>query len=131
MTTIQFTPISLNRTPKSPSNNTFMRTGTITSPISPVKRFIKHEISKTISNTQTQTRIQTTRTQTQTQTQSRLSNQYQSPVRINTQSIFREGTPVANRRGQRRSRSAETWLDHRPRNLTKPGMIIMSFTHIS
>ncbi len=36
-------------------------------------------------------------------------------------SQFRDGVPVANKRAQRRSRSAENWLDHKPTTLTKTG----------
>jgi hypothetical protein len=55
------------------------------------------------------------------------SNRYQqSPMRVYhapplPQMNFRDGVPVANKRGQRRSRSAEHWLDHKPSTTTKTG----------
>ena len=71
----------------------------------------------------------TTTTTTNTNTNSHLVNRYgQTPVRLynappihqNVQQ-FKEGTPVANKRGQRRSRSAEHWLDHKPTTTMKTG----------
>ncbi len=35
---------------------------------------------------------------------------------------LKEGVPVANKRNQRRSKSAEMWLDHKPANTAKIGM---------
>ena len=37
----------------------------------------------------------------------------------------RDGVPVGNRRAQRRSKSVEMWLDHRPHTSTKTGKIII------
>lgn len=44
---------------------------------------------------------------------------YQSPVRGVTPPSARDGVPIANRRGQRRSKSADIWLDHKPPTTTK------------
>ena len=38
-----------------------------------------------------------------------------------TAAFGREGVPVANKRNQRRSKSAEMWLDHKPANTAKIG----------
>ncbi len=57
-------------------------------------------------------------------------NRYQTPAKPpvptpNVQaSALRDGVPVANRRNQRRSKSAEMWLDHRPPSTSKTGKFI-------
>lgn len=52
-------------------------------------------------------------------------NRYQTPHNQHLQAPSagnsREGIPVANRRLQRRSKSVETWLDHKPPMTTKTG----------
>lgn len=42
-----------------------------------------------------------------------------SPIRGFTPPTPRDGLPIANRRAQRRSKSADIWLDHRPPHLIK------------
>lgn len=64
----------------------------------------------------------TTTTTTSTQVQY---NRYKTPAKPPVQptsivpSMGRDGVPVANKRQQRRSRSAETWLDHKPQTVAK------------
>ncbi len=55
-------------------------------------------------------------------------NRYQTPAKPPVPgppsvqaSAMRDGVPVANRRNQRRSKSAEMWLDHRPPSTSKTG----------
>lgn len=47
-------------------------------------------------------------------------NRFQTPLR-NAINSNKEGLPVANRRQQRRSKSAEMWLDHKPPATPKTG----------
>ena len=44
---------------------------------------------------------------------------YHSPTRGVTPPTPRDGIPIGNRRAQRRSKSADIWLDHKPPNCTK------------
>ncbi|CAF0834960.1 unnamed protein product [Brachionus calyciflorus] len=48
-------------------------------------------------------------------------NRYQTPAKQTP--LAKEGVPVANRR-QRRSKSAETWLDHKPPTVTKTDTVL-------
>ncbi|CAF0961504.1 unnamed protein product [Brachionus calyciflorus] len=49
----------------------------------------------------------------------KISNQIKSSLRLSRHENFdfHNGIPVANRRGQKRSKSVEVWLDHKPSNL--------------
>jgi hypothetical protein len=62
--------------------------------------------------------VQTTTTQSIGRSYGLNSNVAQLPP----QTPFKEGVPVANKRNQRRSKSAEMWLDHKPPNTAKIGI---------
>lgn len=51
----------------------------------------------------------------------KISNQIKNTFRLsrNENFEFKNGVPVANRRGQKRSKSVEVWLDHKPQNMAK------------
>lgn len=51
----------------------------------------------------------------------KLSNNIKSTLRMSRNGNFEfiDGVPVANRRGQKRSKSVEVWLDHKPQNMAK------------
>jgi hypothetical protein len=67
----------------------------------------------------------TTSTAINSQVQHQYNNRFKSPAlgtRIVAPPLSRDGVPVANRRAQRRSQSADNWLDHKPSSTVKTGM---------
>ncbi len=56
------------------------------------------------------------------QTQQQQQTRYQSPIRGITPPT--PGLPIANRRAQRRSKSADIWLDHKPPTVSKIGKFL-------
>ena len=100
------------------SINSNERPSTISVPKTPITSTFRLE-TPSASTYRSSRIVQTTATQSIARSYGINNNVAQLPPQTPSKNL--EGVPVANKRNQRRSKSAEMWLDHKPPNTAKIG----------